>query len=385
MPFPSLSALLRAQEGFRANFNSTPSVIARSPGRVNLIGEHTDYNEGFVLPIALPFDTVIAASPHKGSTVTVHSEGFGTVNFDLDRDPSETPDWARYLHGVGVFLRSTGKPISGWTGYIASDIPSGANLASSAALEIAAGLIFCTLSDVAIDPKQLARCGQHVENHIFGLPSGIMDQWICSLAKQDQALLIDCRTLSTEPVKIPEEVALIIMDTGTRRDLTGTEYANRRATCKRVATELNVTALRDATLEDLAPISSINATWSKRARHVISENNRTLKAFSALQSGDSILLGKLMVESHRSLATDYEVSSPALNKIVDTALENPDCLGARMTGGGFAGCAVALVKSENVDHFCDEVSSTFTAPDTQPAVAPTRVYPVRAAAGASII
>ncbi len=381
----TLSAKNRVLEEFFAKYDNSPTVIARAPGRVNLIGEHTDYNEGYVLPVALPFDTVIAASPVEGSDVTVFSEGFGEATFDLDDDPSETPHWARYLHGVGVFLRSTGMPVTGWAGCIATDVPIGANLASSAALEIAAGLVFSSLSNSEIDLRKLAQCGQYVENHFFGLPSGIMDQMTCALAEPDSALLIDCQDLSTDSVEFPDGITVVIMDTGTRRELVGTEYADRRLACEEVSKALGVRSLRDATLKDLSRLDPSNVSHFKRARHVINENKRTVTAADALRSNNPKVLGRLMSESHESLKLDYKVSGPALDEIVRVALNSRDCFGARMTGGGFAGCAIALVNSEAVDQFCNEVVSAFAAPSSQPAENPTGVYPVRASAGASLI
>ena len=380
-----VAAAERAKEKFFEKNGFSPSVVARSPGRVNLIGEHTDYNDGFVLPIALPFDTAIAAAPVEGSNVSVFSEGYGEIAFDLDDDPVDTSGWGQYLHGVGSFLRSSGKPAVGWIGCIATDIPTGANLSSSAALEIASGLVFSSMANMEIDLVQLAHCGQYVENQVLGLPSGIMDQMACALSESDSALLIDCRDLSTQAVRIPEGAAVVVMDTGTRRELVGTEYADRRLECEKAADVLGVRSLREATLEDLDRLDTPDTRIIKRARHVISENRRTELAVAALRSDDCEELGRLMTDSHMSLQFDFEVSSPALDQIVKVALESEGCFGARMTGGGFAGCAIALVKNETVDEFCLGVLESFTAPKSQPAEIPTSVYPVRASAGASLI
>ncbi len=375
----------RAKEKFFEKNGFSPSLVARSPGRVNLIGEHTDYNDGFVLPIALSFDTAIAAAPVEGSKVSVFSEGFGEITFDLNDDPTNTLGWGRYLHGVGAFLHSSGKPAVGWIGCIATDIPTGANLASSAALEVASGLVFSSVSDLEIDLVQLAQCGQYVENQILGLPSGIMDQMTCALAESNSALLIDCRDLSTQTIKIPENVTVVVMDTGTRRELVGTGYADRRLVCERAADVLGVHSLREATLEDLEQLKTSDTQMIKRAQHVISENKRTELAVAALRSNNPEELGRLMTESHMSLQSDFEVSSPALDQIVQIALKSRGCFGARMTGGGFAGCAIALVESIAIDEFCHNVLESFTAPKSQPAEISTSVYPVRASAGASLI
>ncbi len=375
----------RVQELFSEKYGHTPSVTARSPGRVNLIGEHTDYNEGFVLPIAIPFDTAIAASPETSPVIRVISEGFGEAVFDLNEDRSSLPFWARYVHGVETYLKHTGQPTTGWTGYIASDIPIGANLSSSAALEIAAGLIFCAVNNIEADMQLLAYAGQFVENTILGLPSGIMDQMACAFAEHDNALLIDCKDLTISQVKLPESAAIVVMDTGTRRELVDSEFANRRQTCEAVAKALGVPSLRYATHSGLTQLDSSYEPHLKRARHVISENMRTKKAVEAITAQNITELGELMTESHQSLQFEYEVSSPALNEIVDTALQSQHCLGARMTGGGFAGCAIALVKDNKVDQFCTEILENYRSPALQPAESPTRVFPVRASAGASLL
>jgi len=375
----------RVQELFSEKYGHTPSVTARSPGRVNLIGEHTDYNEGFVLPIAVPFDTAIAASPELSPIIRVISEGFGEAVFDLNEDPSSLPLWARYVHGMGTYLKQAGQPIKGWTGYISSDIPIGANLSSSAALEIAAGMIFCTVNNIEADMQQLAYAGQFVENTILGLPSGIMDQMACAFAEHDNALLIDCKDLTMSQVKLPESAAIVVMDTGTRRELVDSEFANRRQTCETIARALEVPSLRYATHSGLTQLDPSHAPKLKRARHVINENMRTRKAVEAIKNQNLTELGELMTESHQSLQNDYEVSSPALDEIVHTALTSQHCLGARMTGGGFAGCAIALVKGDKIDQFCTEILQNYQPPASQPAESPTRVFPVRASAGASLI
>ena len=309
----------------------------------------------------------------------------GEAVFDLNEDPSSLPLWARYVHGVGAYLKQTGQPITGWTGYISSDIPIGANLSSSAALEIAAGMIFCTVNNIEADMQQLAYAGQFVENTILGLPSGIMDQMACAFAEHDNALLIDCKDLTISQVKLPESAAIVVMDTGTRRELVDSEFANRRQTCETVARALEVPSLRYATHSGLTQLDSSYAPHLKRARHVISENIRTKKAVEAITTQNITELGELMTESHQSLQFEYEVSSPALDEIVDTALQSQHCLGARMTGGGFAGCAIALVKGDKVDQFCSEILENYRSPALQPAESPTRVFPVRASAGASLL
>ncbi len=305
--------------------------------------------------MALPFDTVIAARPKAGSTVTVSSEGFGSTVFDIDDDPADTEPWARYLHGMAVVMRDTGHPVAAWEGTIASDIPQGASLSSSAALEVAAGLAFSFAAGDEIDRVTLARIGQRVENEIFGLPSGILDQLTSATARAGAALLLDCRTLETTPIQLPAAVRVVVMDTMSRRDLVDSEYADRHATCARVARTLGVDALRDATLTDLAALEVGDELGRRRATHVITENQRTLETVAAFTDGDPVEAGSLMSSSHRSLRDDYEVSGPALDQIVKIAHGLTGCLGARMTGGGFAGCAVALVDRDAANQIIAEI------------------------------
>ena len=212
-----------------------------------------------------------------------------------------------------------------------------------------------------------------------------MDQMACAFAERDSALLIDCKDLSMTPVKLPEGAAIVVMDTGTRRELAGSEYADRRQTCQEIARELGVPSLRYATHSQLSQLNPSHGAKLKRARHVISENIRTKKAVEVIKSQNIFELGELMTESHQSLQYDYEVSSPALDEIVHTALKSEHCYGARMTGGGFAGCAIALVNREMVSQFCAEILENYQSPALQPAESPTKVFPVRASAGASLI
>lgn len=376
------TALERATASFEATYSRTPSLVVRAPGRVNLIGEHTDYNEGFVFPMALPYEIVIVAEPRQDGRVVASSEGFPAAEFALD-DPVETDEWHRYVHGTAHILLDEDHTIAGWQGCMASDIPAGASLSSSAALEVASGLAFTAAAGGTIGLDVLARIGQRVENEIMGLPSGIMDQLASATAVDGAVSLIDCRDLSSTPVALPAGVDVIIMDTGTRRELVDSKYADRRAECEAAAKQLGVPALRDATLEQLPALDQ--GTVRNRARHVISENQRTLDAAAAMRADDAVELGQLMNASHASLRDDFEVSGPALDHIVALAQQIDGCLGARMTGGGFAGAAVALVESTATQDFMSEVSSTFVAPTEQPSTAPVMLYPVRPAAGASIL
>ena len=333
-----------------------PDLVVRAPGRVNLIGEHTDYNDGFTLPMALPFDTAIAMSDcgdATAGTVTVASAGFGEVVIDPAADPRSVVTWAWHLAGVVGLLAGCGVPAGGWRATIDTDIPIGASLSSSAALEVAAISGLLARAGLQWPPIAIARLGQRVENEVVGLPSGIMDQFISAGAVAGHASLMDCRALTLAPKPLPDSVVVAVMDTGTRRVLAEATYGDRRTACERAAAELGVVALRDATLDDVATIA--DPIDRRRAHHVVTENQRTLDAVEAVRRGDPAELGRLMNESHASLRDDYEVSGPGLDAIVEVARTAPACLGARMTGGGFAGCAVGLVQTHGAEAFADAV------------------------------
>ena len=373
----------KISDSFKKQFGSDPDIIVRCPGRVNLIGEHTDYNDGLVLPIALPFETVIAASSSEDAQMKLISEEFGPAHFSLEDNPMGTSGWGRYIHAMGTLLSQSNPGLLGWNGYICSTIPIGANLSSSAALEIAAGMVFKHLGGLEITLTEIALIGQRVENEFIGVRSGIMDQIACALSQRGTALLLDCFTLQTSMVSIPEDLAVVIMDTGTRRELRASEYNKRRESCESAALALGMPSLRNASLEDITNLS--DQTLKRRARHVVSENERVLDAVKALSTGDSITAGQLFTDSHLSLRDDYEVSGPALDRIVEVSLSAPGCFGARMTGGGFAGSAVALVGRDEVTNFCDFVRTNFTAPKTQPAETSVMLYAVEACDGVSVL
>ena len=376
------TALDRAIAGYVTNYGNEPTLVVRAPGRVNLIGEHTDYNDGFALPMALPFEVVIAGEPRNDGRVVATSEGFEPAEFAI-ADGVEQGGWFTYVHGTAAMLIDAGYPAAGWQGCLASDIPAGASLSSSAALEVASGLAFVTSAGGTIEANALARVGQRVENDVMGFPSGIMDQLASATSADGAASLIDCRDLSTTPVPLPAGVDVIIMDTGTRRELVDSEYAARRADCITAAATLGVAALRDATLDQVGALN--DKRIRRRALHVISENTRTLDAAAAMRAGNATELGQLMNQSHSSLRDDYDVSGPALDRIVAMAQNTDGCLGARMTGGGFAGAAVALVESASSQSFVAHITESFEAPPQQQAITPTKLYAVRPAAGASVL
>ena len=381
-------AVERAARAFLKSYDEPAPVLAKAPGRVNVIGEHTDYNDGFVLPIALPFVTAIAARPRAAGdrTVDMTSEGFEPTAFSLDDDPLSTDGWGRYLHGVASVLADWPDMealIPGWEGVVATDIPAGASLSSSAALEVATGLILAAMTGVELSVIDLAKIGQRVENDIMGLPSGLLDQLASGGGRAGHATLIDCRDLSMRTVPFPDGATIVVLDTGTRRELVESEYADRQATCAAAADTLGLPSLRDATIDDLGRLP--DPVMVKRVRHVVSENARTLAAVEAMEAGRIDDLGRLMTASHQSLRDDYDVSGPALDASVEASLECAGCLGARMTGGGFAGGAIALVIDDEVKRFCTELTQRYVPPIEQPGVAPLRLYPTPPSSGAVLL
>ncbi len=357
---------------------SSFSVIARAPGRVNLIGEHTDYNDGFVLPMGLPFATVIEFAARDDRTVDLESVGFASTTFSLDDPPGEVEGWARYVAGMAAFLAQDGVAVSGFSARITTDIPVGASLSSSAALEVATGFGLCGLADVTPNPVRIAQLGQRVENEVIGIQSGIMDQLISAVAIEGSVTRIDCRTLESEAVTLPPTSRVVIMDTMTRRELADSEYDLRRQACERAASQIGVVALRDATLEQVDALP--DGLDKRRAHHVVTENARVIEMVQALNAGELERSGTLMNESHQSLSVEYEVSSPALDEMASIARTHGACFGARMTGGGFAGSAVALIDAAQTDAFVAHVRAQWEAAH---GVIPD-VWAVDPSAGASV-
>ena len=360
---------------FRDRFDGEPAFVVRAPGRVNLIGEHTDYNDGFVLPMAIDRATWIALRPRENREVHAHSLNLDkTAVFPLDHLEKAT-GWGEYLKGIAWVLQDEGFPLVGWEGVLLSDVPIGAGLSSSAALELAVARAFCAVSGWEWSPVSMAQLSQRADNQWVGIQSGIMDQMISAIGRAGHALLIDCRTLDYQLVPLPPtddglETAVVILDTGTRRGLVDSAYNERRAQCEKAAAYFNVSALRDVALQDFhTAAEGLPSLIRRRARHVISENVRTLSAAKAMQNADAHLLGRLMSESHNSLRDDYEVSSEPLNTMVNLARQQPGCFGARMTGAGFGGCAVALVRADTAAVFSTAVSAAYAAAtDLNPSV-----------------
>ena len=360
-----MSVKTHATQAFESRFGGPPAFVVRAPGRVNLIGEHTDYNDGFVLPMAIDRAVWIALRPRQGRQVYVHSLDLDqSALFDLAALRHEDAGWAEYVKGVAWALQEAGYALAGWEGVLAGDVPRGAGLSSSAAVELATARAFQAVSGFPWDPPLMARLGQKAENQWVGMNCGIMDQMISAAGEADHALLIDCRSLETTTVPLPPGTVVVILDTATRRGLVDSAYNERRAQCEAAARYFGVPALRDVSMERLLAegggLAARDVTY-RRARHVISENERTVAAAAAMQAGDATELGRLMDASHVSMRDDFEISGPALNIMVACAQEEPGCFGARMTGGGFAGCAVALVQADLAQTFAANVAARYQA------------------------
>lgn len=358
---------LQLLEDFRARFGS-PATIYRAPGRVNLIGEHTDYNDGFVLPAAIEFYCWVAAAPRTDRKLVLHSENFKeTVEANLDSiSAAGKKHWTNYPLGVAWALGNAGKPLRGANVFISGDVPIGSGLSSSAAIEVAVGLALLGQSGYAIDRLVLAKLCQEAENEFVGMRCGIMDQFVSCFGRASHALLLDCRSLKFELVKLPPGIQLVICNTMVKHELGTSEYNVRRAQCEEGVRMLRtvlpeVRALRDVTLTQLEEHHQLlTPLVYARCRHVVTENARVLSAVRALEHGDIRGLGTLMRGSHHSLRDEYEVSCPELDLITEIATDQPGVIGARMTGGGFGGCTINLVESDAVDAFKQNVAAEYS-------------------------
>lgn len=351
---------------FSERFGREPSVLVRSPGRVNLIGEHTDYNLGYVLPAAIDRHTKLAAAPRNDRKLNVYSETMGQgVEIDLDRSAGlvgESQNWANYVRGTAWWMEEHDYHAMGADVLIWGDLPVGAGLSSSASLLVGFLGTLSALAGWDIPRMEMARAAHTIENDFMGVPTGMMDQTVIAMAEPKSALLIDCRSMTTTPVPLNLDahgLSLVIVNSGMSREESDAAYARRRKECEaalgalRVITyNLELQSLRDV---DSAMLqrhgSKLYPTLYKRARHVITENERVLNTVSLLQSGDYEEVGRLMNESHDSLRTDFEVSNPFMDRLVDLAHESNGVLGARLTGAGFGGCTVNLVRTETLREF----------------------------------
>jgi galactokinase len=330
--------------------------VVRAPGRVNLIGEHTDYNEGYVLPIAIDRAITMALIPTDDRRVTVTLDAGGeTAGFDLDDIGSRRGHWIDYVAGVAWAMAADGLPVSGFRGLLSSDLPQGSGLSSSAALELVAAFALSRGDEPATDRMTLARLAQRAENVHVGVLCGLMDQFASAFGTAGAALLLDCRSLEHRTVPLPlDDVALVVCDSGSPRRLDSSAYNERRAQCEAAVATIaahdpGVRSLRDVTpsMLDVAA-GELGPLLDRRARHVVEENERVLRVADALESGDVATAGRLFGESHASLRDLYEVSSPELDALVDVAESVSGVLGSRMTGAGFGGCTVTLVRRDAV-------------------------------------
>lgn len=357
----------RVQEAFRARFG-TPDVTIRAPGRVNLIGEHTDYNDGFVFPVAIDREVVLVARRRFDSQVVLYSGNYEQADsFDvarIDKVPPGpgAPTWSNYLRGVLATFQEAGHALGGFEAVLEGNVPQGSGLSSSAALEVAAGTLLKHLFHLDLDAKQVALLAQRAENVFVGVQCGIMDQFISALGKRDHALMIDCRSLDYREVPLhldSQGASIVILDSKVKRGLVDSAFNDRRAECRRAVELLgpllgrpDLLSLRDVSPADLARVgASLPATVLARARHVVTENDRVLASVQALEAGDLERFGGLMNQSHESLRADYEVSCAELDLLVSLARGISGTYGSRLTGAGFGGCTVSLVDNASLEAF----------------------------------
>ena len=375
---------------FREIFpDSTPRTLVRAPGRVNLIGEHTDYNDGFVLPIAMSQALYVVAGESNDAQIAVHSTAFDqTATFPAGEPaPPTAPAWANYVRGVAALLGKNGVRLNGGRLLIDSDVPVGGGVSSSAALEIGAALALLALAAETMEPVPLALLARRAEHEYAGSPCGIMDQFICALGEAGHALLLDCRSQAYEHVPVPAgDACLVVMNTQVKHEIGSSEYPVRQQQCRDglaviQASHPDVVALRDVTPATLdAHSGAMDTVAFQRCRHVVTEIARTIRAADALRARDFQAFGKLMFASHASLRDDYAVSCPELDHLVEIARTVPGVYGARMTGGGFGGCAIALVRRDAEPALRAAVARRYDTRFEKPAI----VYTTTASRGASV-
>jgi galactokinase len=353
------------QERFREHYGGRARVY-RAPGRVNLIGEHTDYNDGFVMPAAIEFYVWIAIAPRSDRKLLLHSTNFSeTVEIDLQNGVAPRNHWSDYVSGVAVMLERAGHHLQGANLLIRGDVPIGSGLSSSAAIEMASGLALLENSGLIVHRLELAKICRRAENDFVGARVGIMDQFISGCGQAGHALMLDCRSLEYLSLPLPGDLSLVICNTMVKHDLASGEYNTRRAECEEgvrlLACSLpGIRALRDVSLGELeAHAGTLSEIIYKRCRHVISEDARVTKAAASLEQGDLEAFGALMAESHRSLRDDYEVSCTELDLMVEFAAQQQGVYGARMTGGGFGGCTINLVRTAAVNNFQSRVGDSY--------------------------
>jgi len=380
--------LKRVVTAFDAAFDAPPTVVVHAPGRVNLLGEHTDYNDGFVLPCAIEYQTLVAVQARDDTMVRVVAADYGNTldEFRLDAPIVPRPDapWANYVRGMVQMLLAHGLPLQGVEMAIAGNVPQGAGLSSSASLEVAVGQAFKSLQDFdSLSATDIALLAQKAENQFVGCQCGIMDQLISARGEAGHALLIDCRSLDARPVHLPDDVAVLIAHSRVKRGLVDSEYNTRREQCEAAARHYGVKALRDV---DVATLESgkagLDATVYRRARHIVTENQRTLDAAAALAANDLAALGVLMAQSHASMRDDFEITVPAIDQLVEIVQQAIGSAGgARMTGGGFGGCIVAVLPEALVPAVRAAIEAQYRAPSGESAT----VYVCHASPGAGVL
>jgi len=353
---------------FCHRFGRVPAV-SRAPGRVNLIGEHTDYNDGFVMPAALEFATLIAAAPRPDRRLNVHSM---TVNkaraFDLDTPPERgRHDWSDYVFGVAVMLERSGRPLKGADLVVSTDVPLGAGLSSSAALEVSAAHALLTAAELPFEPVAVAKICQQAENDYVGMRCGIMDQYVSACGVAGNALLIDCRSLESRNVPIAPNLRLLVANSNVKHQHAGGEYNARRAACEEGVRLLKprlgpIKALRDVTPEELeAHRGILSDLVHRRCRHIVTENARVLEAERALKAADFAACGEAMNASHASMRDDFEITCPEVDFLAELAQGIEGVYGSRMTGGGFGGCTVSLVEASAVERVAQTLVDRYRA------------------------
>jgi galactokinase len=352
---------------FEASFGGEPDLVTRAPGRVNLIGEHTDYNDGFVLPVAISRQTMVAAKRRSDRAVRLIAGDLenSRVEFDLTKiTPNSDAPWSNYVRGMAAIMGGYGLEIPGADIAILGDMPQGVGLSSSAALEMASGLAFAALAgQPTIDRNALAKIGQRAEHEFAGCKCGIMDQLVSASGRAGHALLLDCRSLETRHIALPDDLAILIVDSGISRGLVEGEYNFRRAQCEAASAHYGVLALRDLDLASLeAGKAGLDETAFRRARHVVSENTRTHEAAAALEAGDLKTMGELMAASHDSMRDDFEITLPAIDRLAEIARRAVHGEGgARMTGGGFGGAVVVLCRTARASSVADAIRRDYGA------------------------
>ena len=352
---------------FAEKFGYPATHFVQAPGRVNLIGEHTDYNDGFVLPCAIDYQTVISCAKRDDRRVRVIAADYENQSDEFSLDEAilshESQQWSNYVRGVVKHLQQRDGSFGGVDMVISGNVPQGAGLSSSASLEVAVGTVFQQLYHLNLDGAQIALNGQEAENQFVGCNCGIMDQLISALGKKDHALLIDCRSLGTKAVPMPKGVAVVIINSNFKRTLVGSEYNTRREQCETGARFFTQKALRDVSLDQFNAVANeLDPVVAKRVRHVLTENARTQEAAQALEKGDLKRMGELMAGSHASMRDDFDITVPQIDTLVDIVKAAiGDEGGVRMTGGGFGGCVVALVPESLVPAVKEAVASQYEA------------------------